>query len=74
MPVKMIILHNHEFFYQKILDDRGRANLIQNIVEHLQQCTCKDIVRRAVAVLANVDDDFGRQLATRLQVDLSKKQ
>ncbi|CAF1117342.1 unnamed protein product [Rotaria sordida] len=60
-------------FYQKVLDDRGRAHLIQNIVEHLQQCTDKDIISRAVAVLANVDDDFGRQLATRLNVNLPKK-
>lgn len=55
------------------MDDRGRANLIQNIVEHLQQCTDKDVIRRSVEVLANVDDDFGKQLATRLNVDLSKK-
>ncbi|CAF4686920.1 unnamed protein product [Rotaria sp. Silwood1] len=61
-------------FYQKVLDDRGRAHLIQNIVEHLQQCTDKDIIRRSVAVLANVDNDFGKQLATKLNVDLSKKQ
>ncbi|CAF2633540.1 unnamed protein product [Rotaria sp. Silwood2] len=61
-------------FYQKVLDDRGRAHLIQNIVEHLQQCTVKDIIRRSVAVLANVDNDFGKQLATRLNVDLPKKQ
>jgi catalase len=55
------------------LDDRGRAHLIQNIVEHLQQCTDKEIIRRSVAVLANVDDDFGQQLATKLKVDLPKK-
>ncbi|CAF0854122.1 unnamed protein product [Adineta steineri] len=61
-------------FYQKVLDDRGRAHLIQNIVEHLQQCTDKDIIYRSVAVLANVDDDFGKQLATKLNVDLPKKQ
>jgi len=60
-------------FYQKVLDDRGRAHLIQNIVEHLQQCTDKDIICRAVAVLANVDDDFGRQLAEKLHIDLPKK-
>lgn len=58
---------------QKVLDHQGRAHLIDNIVEHLQQCTDKDIIRRSVAVLANVDDDFGRQLASRLKVDLSKK-
>jgi catalase len=60
-------------FYQKVLDDRGRAHLLQNIVEHLQQCTDKDVIRRSVAVLANVDDNFGQQLAARLNVDLSKK-
>jgi len=60
-------------FYQKVLDDRGRAHLIQNISEHLQQCTDKDIIRRSVAVFANVDDDFGRQLAEKLNIDLSKK-
>jgi catalase len=56
-----------------VLDDRGRAHLIQNIVEHLQQCTDKDVIRRSVAVLANVDDNFGQQLASKLNVDLSKK-
>jgi len=61
-------------FYTQVLDDRGRAHLIQNIVEHVQQCTDKEIIRRTVAVLANVDDDFGKQLATKLGVDLPKKQ
>jgi catalase len=60
-------------FYQKVLDDLGRAHLIQNIVGHLQQCTDKDIIRRSVAVFANVDEDFGRQLAEKLHIDTPKK-
>jgi catalase len=60
-------------FYQKVLDDLGRAHLINNIVEHLQQCTDKDIIRRSVAVFANVDDDFGKRLAQKLNIDLPKK-
>ncbi len=70
---KTIFNNNYYFGFQKTLDDRGRAHLIENIVEHLQQCTDKKIIHRSVAVLANVDDDFGKQLATRLNVDLSKK-
>ncbi|CAF1141854.1 unnamed protein product [Rotaria sordida] len=60
-------------FYQKVLDERGRAHLIDNIVDHLQQCTDKDIIRRVVAVFANVDDDFGRRLAEKLNIDVPKK-
>ena len=56
-----------------MLDDCARARLIDNIVDHLQQCTDKNIIRRSVAVLANVDDDFGRKLADRLHVDLANK-
>ncbi|CAF2516037.1 unnamed protein product [Rotaria sp. Silwood2] len=56
-----------------VLDDRGRAHLIDNIVEHLQQCTDKDIIRRSVAIFANVDDDFGRRLAEKLHIDVPKK-
>jgi catalase len=55
------------------LDDRGRAHLIDNIAEHLQQCTSKDIIRRSVGVFANVDEDFGRRLAEKLNIDLQKK-
>jgi len=60
-------------FYQNVLDDLGRAHLLQNIVEHLGQCTDKDVISRSVAVLANVDDNFGQQLASKLNVTLSKK-
>ncbi|CAF2909979.1 unnamed protein product [Rotaria sp. Silwood2] len=60
-------------FYRNVLDDRGRAHLIDNIVEHLQQCTDKDIIRRSVAIFANVDDDFGRRLAEKLHIDVPKK-
>jgi catalase len=60
-------------FYQKVLDERGRAHLIDNIVGHLQQCTDKDIIRRSVAVFANVDDDFGRRLAEKLNIEVPKK-
>lgn len=42
--------------------------MISNIVEHLQQCTDKDIVRRSVAVFANVDEDLGRRLAEKLSI------
>ncbi len=55
------------------MDDLGRAHLIDNIVDHLQQCTDKDIIRRSVAVFANVDDDFGKRLAQKLNIDLPKK-
>jgi len=55
-------------FYQKVLDERGRTHMINNIVEHLQQCTDKDIVRRSVAVFANVDEDLGRRLAEKLNI------
>lgn len=61
------------FLLQQVLDDRGRAHLIENIVEHLQQCTDKDVIRRSIAVLSNVDNDFGQRLANRLGVELSKK-
>lgn len=47
--------------------------MIDNIAEHLQQCTDKEIIRRCVAVFANVDDDLGRRLAAKLNVDASKK-
>lgn len=55
------------------MDERGRAHMIDNIVEHLQQCTDQDIVRRSVAVFANVDDDLGRRLAEKLKIDIAKK-
>jgi catalase len=55
------------------LDDRGRAHLIDNIVDHLQQCTDKDIIRRSVSIFANVDEDFGRRLAAKLNIDLQKR-
>ena len=47
--------------------------MIDNIAEHLQQCTDKDIIRRSVAVFANVDDDLGRRLAEKLNIDAVKK-
>jgi catalase len=56
-----------------VLDERGRSHLINNIAEHLKQCTDEDIVRRSVGVFAQVDEHFGQLLATRLNVDLSKK-
>lgn len=55
-------------FYTKVLDDQGRANLINNIAKSLAQCTDKDIVRRSLIVLANVDDDFGRKLAEKIKL------
>ena len=61
------------FVFQNVLDERGRAHMIDNIVEHLQQCTDQDIVRRSVAVFANVDDDLGRRLAEKLKIDIAKK-
>jgi len=60
-------------FYTKVLTDQGRKNLIDNIVEHLSQCTDKEIIKRCVAIFANVDDDFGKKLAEKLKVDLPKK-
>jgi len=60
-------------FYTKVLDDQGRANLTQNIVDHLQQCTDKDIIRRTVAVFTNVDEGFGRKLAEKLNIDFPTK-
>ncbi|CAF0958252.1 unnamed protein product [Didymodactylos carnosus] len=60
-------------FYTQVLDDQGRKNIINNMVEHLEQCTDKEVVKRAVAVLANVDDDFGRTLAQKLKIDPPKK-
>jgi catalase len=59
--------------YQKVLDENGRTHLIDNIVDHLQQCTDKEIIRRSVAVFANVDDDFARQLAAKLNIDVPKQ-
>lgn len=56
------------------MDDAARARLIENIVEHLQQCTAKDIIQRSVAIFAKVDDDFGKQLASKLNVELPRKQ
>lgn len=56
-----------------MLDERGRTHMIDNIVEHLQQCTDKDIIRRSVAVFAQVDDDFGRRLAEKLKIDVPSK-
>lgn len=50
-------------FYREVLDDAARSRLIHNIVEHLQQCTVKDIIQRSVALFAKVDEDFGKQLA-----------
>ena len=44
--------------------------MINNIAEHLAQCTDRDIVRRAVLIFANVDEDFGRRLAQKLNIDL----
>ena len=56
--------------FQKVLDEGGRTRLIDNIAGHLSQCTDKEIIRRSVAVFANVDDDLGRRLANKLSVDL----
>jgi catalase len=60
-------------FYQQVLDDVGRAHLIQNIAGHLKQCTDNEIIRRVLAVFSNVDEDFSRQIAVNVNVDLSKK-
>jgi len=60
-------------FYQQVLNDSGRAHLIDNIAGHLEQCTDKDIIRRSVAVFANVDGDFAKRLAQKLNIDLSSK-
>ncbi|CAF1532846.1 unnamed protein product, partial [Didymodactylos carnosus] len=60
-------------FYTQVLTDQGRQNILDNMAEHLEQCTDKDVIKRAVAVLANVDDAFGKKLAQRLKVDLPKK-
>lgn len=57
---------------KKVLDERGRTHMINNIAEHLQQCTDRDIVRRAILIFANVDEDFGRRLAQKLNIDLPK--
>ena len=54
------------------MDERGRTHLIENIVDHLQQCNDRDIVRRSVLIFANVDEDFGRRLAQKLNIDLPK--
>lgn len=54
------------------MDERGRTHLIENIAGHLQQCTDRDIVRRSVLIFANVDEDFGRRLAQKLNIDLPK--
>ena len=57
-------------FFKNVLDERGRTHMINNIAEHLAQCTDRDIVRRAVLIFANVDEDFGRRLAQKLNIDL----
>ncbi|CAF4005840.1 unnamed protein product, partial [Rotaria magnacalcarata] len=57
----------------QVLDDRGRANVINNIAEHLQQCTDRDIIRRSIAIFANVDDELARRLAEKLNLDVPTK-
>ncbi|CAF1651350.1 unnamed protein product, partial [Didymodactylos carnosus] len=64
--------HIEHATYKAGLVDRSK-NLIDNMVEHLEQCTDKDVVKRAVAVLANVDDDFGKTLAQKLRIDSPKR-
>ena len=58
---------------QKVLDEGGRSRLIDNISDHLKQCTDKEIVRRSVAVFANVDEDLARRIAAKVGVDVVRK-
>ncbi len=51
-----------------MLDSQGRASLINNIAESLAQCTDKTVARRALNILANVDNDFGRKLAEKIKL------
>jgi len=69
----MITFLNHEFSIKKVLDETARTHLIENIADHLKQCTDKEIVLRSIAVFANVDEDFGKRLAQKVGVDSTKK-
>ncbi|UJR17944.1 hypothetical protein I4U23_004843 [Adineta vaga] len=53
-------------FYRHVLDDQGRANLINNIARSLSQCTDKNVIHRTLNLLSNVDSDFGRSLASKI--------
>lgn len=59
-------------FLQKILNEERRGQLIDNIVEHLGQCSDRDVIHRSVTIFAKVDDDFGHRLATLLQVEVRR--
>lgn len=61
-------------FYQKVLDEAARLRLIENISDHLKQCTDKEIVRRSVSIFANVDEDFARRIAAKVGVDFIRKE
>lgn len=56
-----------------MLDEGARSRLIDNISDHLKQCTDKQIVRRSVAIFANVDEDFARRIAAKVGVDVVRK-
>lgn len=56
-----------------MLDEGGRSRLIENISDHLKQCTDKEIIRRSVAVFANVDQDLARRIAEKVGVDVIRK-
>ncbi|CAF1472410.1 unnamed protein product [Adineta steineri] len=55
-------------FYRNVLDNQGRARLINNIARSLAQCTDQNVVHRTWNLLAHLDDDFGRKLAEKIKL------
>lgn len=56
-------------FYQNTLDDKGRENLIQNLVTSMDGVP-KDIQCRQVYHFYKVDKDFGEQVAQSIKVKI----
>ena len=57
-------------FWNDVLSPEERDRLVQNLADHLKQCTEKAIQERAVANFEKVHPDFGAKL--RLALNLIK--
>jgi catalase len=53
-------------FWRDVLDDRGRADLVDNVVDHLNNGVESHVQQRAVDYWSMVDAEFGSRVNDRL--------
>ena len=53
-------------FWRDVLDDRGRADLVDNVVDHLNSGVQPHVQQRAVHYWSMVDAEFGSRVGRRL--------